>query len=238
MTIISIDFSILYPGICICKNFKEYKWTAVVNSKISKAHRKNLDDLDSKNPNLSFLYTISKREKKSQYHLTERIKLTNYLESISLILNYLKNEIKDKSDLLIVIEGISFGSSGNALIDISQSTGILKKDLLVELLDGDIDRLFIFSPGELKNSIGCKGNAKKGEIFAKFKTDPILESVKKSDLWKVVNKEDWLVDKKGNIISPIIDMVDSYLGVTKIYQILHEKNEEESGKEQKKKEGR
>lgn len=223
MTIVSIDFSILYPGICICKDFKEFEWFAVVNSNQSKPKLKLLDDLCSTYPKINILYTKSKREKKSQYHLTERIKLTNYLENISLIINYLKTKINDIKDLIIVLEGQSFGSSGNALVDTSQATGILRRELLVELLEGDIDRLFIFSPGELKNAINCKGNAGKGDIFAQFKDDPILESAKHSDLFKAANNEDWLVDNKGNIASPIIDMVDSYLGVVKIYQILHPK---------------
>ena len=80
--------------------------------------------------------------------------------------------------------------------------------------------MFVFSPGELKNAIGCKGNAPKGDIFNKFKDDPLLDAVKESDLHKAVLREDWMVTNKGDIVSPIMDMIDGYLGVTKFHQIL------------------
>lgn len=220
MTIISIDFSILYPGVCICKDFKTYKWLSVVNSKISKKHRKNLDDLTIEYPSIHINYTDTKREKNSQYHITERIKLVNYLEATDLLINLIKKEVDIKDDLLVSIEGISFGSKGNALVDISQATGIIKNKLVDQILLGDCDRFFVFSPGELKNAIGCKGNAKKIEVFNKFKEDPIIESVKTSDLYKVICKEDWVTNSKDNIASPIVDMIDAYLGVVKIHQLI------------------
>lgn len=225
MTIISIDFSILYPGVCICNNFDDYKWIAIVNSNITKIHRKNLENLTLTYPNLKIYFTETKREKQSQYHLTERIKLINYLELTSLLISKIKEEIDEKEELLIVLEGMSFGSSGNALVDIAQATGILKKQLVINLLNGDHNRLFIFSPGELKNAIGCKGNAGKKEVFAKFKEDPVIKSTLKSDLHLAVNKEEWFLDNKENIVSPIMDMVDSYLGITKIHQILNQNND-------------
>lgn len=224
MTIVSIDFSILYPGICICEDFKKFEWGAVINTHISKKLKKNLEDISIEYPSLHFFYTSSNRIKDPLYHITERTKLDNYLDNISLVMKYIKSKVKDTKDLLVVIEGISFGSKGNALVDISQATGILKKELLSELLDGDSDRMFIFSPGTLKNAIGCKGNAGKEDIFDKFKSDPLLESVKRSDLHKAVVNEEWFKNAKGNIVSPIMDMIDSYLGITKIHEILNEKN--------------
>ena len=221
MTIISIDFSILYPGICICKDFKEFQWLAIVNSTTTKKHRSNLEDLVLKYPTVHLKYTESKRYKDPQYHVTERVKLHNYLESTNLIISELLRIVDKSDDLLISIEGISFGSKGNALVDIAQATGIIKNKLVDSLLDGDTDRFFVFSPGELKNAIGCKGNAPKGDIFEAFKNNPLLDAVKESDLHKAVLKEDWMVTNKGDIVSPIMDMVDAYLGVTKVYQILN-----------------
>lgn len=221
MTIISIDFSILYPGVCICKDFKDYKWIAVVNTNNRKKDKKNLEDLVLEYPSIRIEYTESRRVKSNSYHITERIKLFNYLESTNLLIKLLEEEIDKDDDILVVIEGISFGSKGNALVDISQATGIIKNKLVDSILDGDTDRFFVFSPGELKNSIGCKGNAKKTEVFEKFLSDPILDSVKSSDLYKAIEKEDW-IREGDNIVSPIVDMIDSFLGITKIYKILNE----------------
>lgn len=217
MTIVSIDFSILYPGICIVKDFEDFKWSAIVNTRITKKEKENLDALTKLYPNLSINYTSSKRKTEAEYHLTERTKLINYQELIDLIIK----EILEKTDddnIICAIEGISYGSKGNSLVDISQSTGILKIKLIEEVLNNQHERLFVFSPSELKNAIGAKGNAGKLDIFNKFKTDPLIESVKESDLFKAVNSQKWIQNGE-KIVSPIIDMVDSYLGVAKIYQL-------------------
>ena len=216
MTIVSIDFSILYPGICISKDFKEFKWISIVNTRITKKERENLDCLVELYPNLSIFYTSSKRKTEAEYHLTERTKLINYQELIDLIIKEILKKTED-DNIICVIEGISYGSKGNSLVDISQSTGILKIKLIEEVLNNQHERLFVFSPSELKNAIGAKGNAGKLDIFEKFKVDPILESVKDSDLFKAVNSQKWII-KGDKITSPIIDMIDSYLGIVKIYR--------------------
>ena len=98
------------------------------------------------------------------------------------------------------------------------STGMLRRELL-KLINNDINRFFVFSPSELKNSINCKGNAPKLDILNQFKEDPIIEKVKESDLYQIVKNQD-IYDKKNNIISPISDLIDSYLGIIKIYSQL------------------
>jgi hypothetical protein len=219
LTIVSIDFSILYPGVCICRDFKEFKWIAVVNSQVRVKDWERFNYINENYLNIKILKTSTKRKTDQQYHITERIKLSNYLDLINILIEAIYNEIKGDTDILFCLEGISFGSSGNSLVDISQATGILKHNIITKLLDGDLNRFFIFSPGELKNAIGCKGNANKLEILAKFKKDPIIETVKTSDLFKLVNTEDWVIEKE-KVLSPIIDMVDSFLGIAKIYSFL------------------
>lgn len=218
MTIVSIDFSILYPGVCICRDFKEFKWIAVVNTDVRKKDEDRFQWINQNYPNIKILTTKSRRKKDPEYHVTERIKLINYLELIDTLTSAIKSEISEDKNIIFSLEGISFGSSGNSLVDISQSTGILKYNIITQLLNHEPDRFFIFSPSELKNAINCKGNANKQQILEKFKIDPIIESVKSSDLFKLLHTEDWIIEKE-KILSPIIDMVDSYLGVAKIYSL-------------------
>jgi Holliday junction resolvasome RuvABC endonuclease subunit len=217
MTIVSIDFSILYPGICICKDFKEFKWLSVVNTKVRKVDQENLDYLVQNYPNIKITKTDTVRKTHPEYHITERVKLINYQELISKIITELLLEVGD-DEVIVAIEGISFGSKGNSLVDISQSTGILKHELLTRVLKNNADRLFIFSPSELKNAISCKGNANKMDIFNQFKNDPQIEAIRSSDLYKAVHTEKWIV-QGDKILSPVIDMVDSVLGIIKIYQL-------------------
>jgi Holliday junction resolvasome RuvABC endonuclease subunit len=222
MTIIGIDFSILYPGICICRDFKSYKWLALANTNITKKEEKNLEDLTTTYPTIKIYRTETRRKTEEHYHLTERNKLVNYIEATNLLIEKIKEEVDADEEIVIALEGISFGSSGNSLVDISQATGIIKDKLVNQILKDDASRLFIFSPSELKNAIGCKGNAKKMEIYNKFLTDPILDSVKQSDLYLALESEDWVL-KKDQIVSPIMDMIDSFLGVVKVHQILFQK---------------
>ena len=219
MTIVSIDFSILYPGVCICRDFKDFKWIAAVNTNVRKKDSDLFDYINSTYPNIKIVTTETRRKKDVQYHVTERIKLINYFEVITLIAKEIGEEIKDDQDIIFSLEGISFGSSGNSLVDISQATGILKYVLISQVLKGEHNRFFIFSPSELKNAIGCKGNSNKLDILEKFKTNPLIDSVKESDLFKLTNTEDWVI-QKDKVLSPIIDMVDSYLGIVKIHNLL------------------
>jgi Holliday junction resolvasome RuvABC endonuclease subunit len=218
MTIISIDFSILYPGICICKDFKEFKWLSVVNTKLRKVDQTNLNYLLGKYPNIKIDKTTTIRKTHPEYHVTERVKLINYQELISKIVDNILTEVGKGEDIIVAIEGISFGSKGNSLVDIAQSTGILKHELLTRVLKNNADHLFIFSPSELKNAIGCKGNASKMDVFNQFKEDPQIEALRESDLYKAVHAESWTVNG-DKIVSPIIDMVDAVLGIIKIYNL-------------------
>jgi len=221
MNIIGIDFSILYPGICISKDFKEFKWIGITNNKITKKGSSFIDDVNLTYDNINILKLGERQPKNSQYHINERQKLQNYEKLINTIVEEIKKNTTSK-DNIIAIEGISFGSSGNSLVDISQATGILKSKLLT--LTDSIQKVFVFSPSELKNTIGCKGNASKIDIFLKFIEDPIIPIVKKSDLFNLISKEKDIIFNGKNIKSPYMDMIDSYLPVLKIYNIFKNNN--------------
>jgi hypothetical protein len=126
--------------------------------------------------------------------------------------------------IIVSIEGVAYGAQGNALIDICIATGMVRKAILDRVLNGDADRLYIFSPGELKNAIGAKGNANKFEIFEHFKRDPKIEAVKQSSLYQLINRYEDYILKGKEVKSPFSDMVDSYLAVLKIHESLKEPN--------------
>jgi len=217
MNIIGIDFSILYPGICISTDFNSFKWIGFTNTKISKKESRFIEDVNSNYPNLNIIELGERPKKDNQYHINERLKLTNFIR----LTNHIVNEIQKQTqstDNIIAIEGISFGSSGNSLVDISQATGILKSKL-IKLTDS-VDKIFVFSPSELKNAIGCKGNASKIDVYTKFKEDPIIPNVKESDLYKLLHQNEDVIFNGKNIKSPYMDMIDSYLPIVKIFNIF------------------
>jgi len=217
MTYIGIDFSVNFPSVCISEDFKKFKWISCVNGNITKKFKKILND--STSDSLDFNYIDSKQKKTDQYFLTERNKLRNQLDSVITLISKIKTKIKP-GPIVIGIEGYSYGSAGNSLVDIAQSTGILKSLIYKELTNNSVETIYVFSPGELKNAIGEKGNCGKIEIFHAFINNPIIEEVKETDLYKFVlnNKDDIFNGKE--VKSPISDMIDSFLPILKFQQIL------------------
>lgn len=220
MVVIGIDFSIQFPAVCICKDFKSFRWIACVNSNTTKAHRKLLEDTQLEFPELEFIFLPPKNFKYDTYSGVERAKLANYSLLVDTLINRVEEVVKDEPNRIISIEGIAYGAQGNALIDIAQSTGMLRKKVLDDLLNNNQESLFIFSPGELKNAIGAKGNAGKFDVYKQFKETPML--AKDSSLHKVLLKYEEQIVKKEVIGSPYMDMIDSYLAVLKIYTSLKE----------------
>ena len=220
MVVIGIDFSIQFPAVCICKDFKSFRWIACVNSNTTKAHRKLLEDTQLEFPELEFIFLPPKNFKYDTYSGVERAKLANYSLLVDTLINRVEEVIKDEPNRIISIEGIAYGAQGNALIDIAQSTGMLRKKVLENLLNNNQESLFIFSPGELKNAIGAKGNAGKFDVYKQFKETPML--AKDSSLHKVLLKYEEQIVKKEVIGSPYMDMIDSYLAVLKIHTSLKE----------------
>lgn len=139
---------------------------------------------------------------KKEYHINEREKILSFMRLNELIMESIKDDINDET--YIGMEGISFGSTGNSLIDISMATGIVRKSL-VEKISNDVDRFFIFSPSSIKKFAG-KGNFKKIQMF-----DAILkESEIDSEFIKTIRlNREACVTPKGVVKKPIEDMVDS-----------------------------
>lgn len=223
MFVIGIDFSIQFPAVCISKDFKSFSWVACVNSNLTKAHRKLLEDVQLEHPSIEFIFLPPKNLKHDTYSATERAKLLNYSSLVDILVGRLNQKIlpnPSQAPIIVSIEGIAYGAQGNALIDICQSTGMLRKKILDTTLSGQEESLFIFSPGELKNAIGAKGNAGKYDVYQQFKSTPKLAIG--SSLHQVINKYEDLILKDQTVKSPFMDMIDSYLAVLKIHESLKE----------------
>jgi hypothetical protein len=150
---------------------------------------------------VGFLEKISLPE---SYSERERAKNGYFLE----IVNALWNSIIDvmgHEPFHVAMEGLSFSSNGNALIDISMATGLLRERIISEV---GVDSFHVFSPTTIKK-YAVKGNAKKDELyhalynFKEYETNlehfgKILEA----------NKEEWITPSKV-VNKPIDDIVDA-----------------------------
>lgn len=223
MVVIGIDFSIQYPAICIARDFKNFTWIAFVNATTSKVYQKFIEETNDYYTGLKISILEPRKrlsKQKETYSGTERSKLSNYSILVDQIIQKIKEELKGEEPQVISIEGIAYGAQGNALIDISQATGMIRKALLDHLLNGRSEKLFVFSPGELKNAIGAKGNAGKFDVFTAFTQNPSL--AKGSDLIRCINMNTEKIVKGQQIASPFMDMVDAYLAVLKVHAMLKE----------------
>ena len=58
------------------------------------------------------------------------------------------------------------------------------------------------------------------DVYNKFKEDPVIEKAKQSDLYKLLNRDEGVIFNGKNVKSPYMDMIDSYLPIVKIHNIL------------------
>ena len=205
-TIIGIDLSLNSTGICILRG------DSINLVSVFKTDN-NIEKIFSRNDHFALLRGCSELkmilknkelDKSSEYHIREREKISNFV--------YLANEIKDAiigsicddDDVYIGMEGISFGSPGNSLIDISMLTGILRSEIL-KILGNDSGRFFVFSPTAIKKFAG-KGNFKKIEMYDSLCSQTEVNS---EFITLIKEKKDMMVTKSGTVKKPTEDIIDS-----------------------------
>ncbi len=216
--IIGIDFSIKNSSACICTNFETYKFISVCSDyKFTKNKIKLLEDLNYLS-DTSIKISEENKEEFTTYFAEQRFRLDRYSKNITEFINIIKLNIPSNSNIIVAIEGISYMSQGNILVDISLATGILRYKVLTELLNNDSSKFFVFSPSELKVAAGCKGNADKFILFNQFKNNPIIESVKNTEFYKFILNNENRINNGKAIESPINDLIDGFSAISMIYK--------------------
>jgi Holliday junction resolvasome RuvABC endonuclease subunit len=214
---IGIDYSLLSPGICVileeAGQQAEIRLASVYHT--DDAPEKLLAKKDgpfgvlesSKTTSITLLPKHHKLEKGTvSYSCVEKDKLVASREDTDLIISLLKKLSAGSSEMYIAMEGISFGSPGNTLIDIAMATGILREKMTQQLLGGDAEKLFIFSPGSIKKFAG-KGNFKKHEIYDALLESPLFKDTEYVKLLRQY-KPTW-VTPAGMVKKPCEDINDS-----------------------------
>ncbi len=203
---VGIDFSINSPAFCCFKDGKYY-WGSLTRSDRD-------EESYLKNPKKPFsvlhserdfrLVFLDKKEMPEEYSARERIKIVYFLEIVESFWSEILKIMGD-SDFSVAMEGLSFSSNGNALIDISMATALLRRKIIARV---GAENFYVFSPTSIKK-FAKKGNAKKDELYealCSFKEDGtnlvnftnILES----------NKSEWITPAKA-VNKPIDDIVDA-----------------------------
>lgn len=202
---IGFDFSINKPAATIyCKNrLFFYFWPLKLPEKKVNmykdagvvVHHRGLDSIQS-----------SKLES-SQLVLIHTIRSTNLVNMIIKDIDMLINDtlqIQDY-DLYVCSEGLSFGSKGDATLNLATYKGVLLSKLYEHYGD-NLKRLYTYSPITIKSTAGC---ANKENMKSK---DAMIEAFVKRGhnvLLKSKIKDKTLIAKK-NYLTGVDDLVDSY----------------------------
>ena len=160
MNLVGIDFSLNSPAFCCFKN-NRYIWGSVSRSdrtfeSLLKNKKKPYFILDSDD---SFVIKVlEKQEFTTEYSAREREKMGYFLEVVEVLWSSIL-EIMGNEPFHVAMEGLSFSSNGNSLVDISMATALLRERIIDRV---GSENFYVFSPTTLKK-FAVKGSAKKDE---------------------------------------------------------------------------
>ena len=203
MIYVGIDFSLTSPAICVCKN-DEYTFISFFNdggkdwkhskSKSYRYHKDLCGIID--------VIPYTRKINDSEYRSEQRTKMDDAIMIANLIIEKLKMIIDD--EVIIGLEGFSYGSISSSTLDLAMYNSFLRMKLIENF---GTDCLNIISPTEGKKMLFGKGNAKKDDMIQSFIDNRLGDDILiKSALWQYckINGVDFKQPK------PIDDLVDAY----------------------------
>jgi hypothetical protein len=231
MNLVGIDFSLNSPAFCCFKN-NRYIWGSISRSdrtfeSLLKNKKKPYFILDSDD---NFVIKIlEKQEFTTEYSAREREKMDYFLEIVEVLWNSII-EIMGDEPFHVAMEGLSFSSNGNSLVDISMATALLRERIIDRV---GAENFYVFSPTTLKK-FAVKGNAKKDELYHAL-YNLREEGTNLDHFAKILeeNKTEWITGAKA-INKPIDDVVDSTWVNLYLKEELKGNNEKIKGKSGKK----
>ena len=200
---IGIDFSLTSPAICVYKN-GEYNFISFFSdggkdwkkskSKTYRYHNELCDIIE--------VIPYTRKIDDSNYRYEQKTKMADALMISNLIIDKLKAIIDD--DVIIGLEGFSYGSISSSTLDLAMYNSFLRMKLIENF---GSDCLNIISPTEGKKMLFGKGNAKKEDMIQAFIDNRLKDDeLTKSEFWKYCKSNG--VDFKQP--KPIDDLVDAY----------------------------
>ena len=203
--ILGIDFSLNSPAWCLLTP-EGSKWGSFhrTTKKIDRmmANEASPFKIFNEDPHFS-IKVIEKFKLEGEYFVIEKKKIENFIEISEEFVGMIEPHID--SETKIFMEGISFGSSGNSLIDISMATALVRKRL-VEIVG--FQNLNIYSPTSIKK-FALKGNSKKDELYIQL-LDKYKDNKNLEPLVKILeqNKGIWIKNSK-EVETPCSDLIDA-----------------------------
>jgi hypothetical protein len=200
---IGIDFSLTSPAICIYKD-DEYTFISFFNDggkdwkkSKSKSYRYHNDLIG-----IIDIIPYTRKIDVSDYRSEQKSKMSDAFEIVNLIIEKLKSVIDD--DVIIGLEGFSYGSISSSTLDLAMYNSFLRMKLIENF---GSECLNIISPTEGKKILFGKGNAKKEDMIESFIDNRLKDNILiKNSFWRYCKENG--VDFKYP--KPIDDLVDAY----------------------------
>ena len=206
MIYIGIDFSLTSPAFCVLKD-GEYSWGSLTRTeRTTESLRKSKDKpyaILEGDPSID-LFFLTKKEMPVEYSAKERVKIDYFQEVVDSLWSHIEPFLG--GDVKIAIEGLSFSSNGNALIDISMATALIRKKIVDRI---GSKNFYVFPPTAIKKFAG-KGNFKKDEMYHALVEKAPTAGGNFSDFTDVISKHSssWITKSK-QVNKPIDDLVDA-----------------------------
>lgn len=202
-SIVGIDFSLNSAAFCALypdgiKLGSLYRSSDTIDKLIKKKDGSISELLNFADLHLNI---INKSQITGEYHEIERTKIESFIEKTDIFWNMMKPHLT--KDSYVFMEGISFGSTGNSLIDISMATALLRERIMSVV---PAKNFYVFSPSSIKK-FALKGNAKKNELYETILLRNDIR-IKKFQEILVANKDQWIKGSK-DVVAPCNDLIDS-----------------------------
>ena len=201
---VGIDFSVTSPSNCNEKD-GHYKFLSFFDDGRKDYTKKKTKKYQYHNmiSDIVELIPYTRNIDKSDYRSEQKTKMSSARNIARLIVDKLKEKIGNE-EVIIGIEGFSYGSISSSTLDLTLYQSFLRIKLLEEFGD---DCIVIISPSEGKKKFSGKGNANKDIMIQSFIENRINDSeIENNELWKFCAKNE--LDYKN--IKPIDDLVDSF----------------------------
>jgi hypothetical protein len=206
MTYIGIDFSLTSPAFCVFKGGK-YSWGSLTRTdRTSESLKKSKDKpyavLDG-DPDID-LFFLTKKEMPEEYSARERVKIDYFQDIVDVFWYHIEPFID--GEVKIAMEGLSFASNGNALIDISMATALIRKKIVDKI---GSQNFYVFPPTAIKKFAG-KGNFKKDEMYYSLIQKAPEAGGNFTDFTDTIAKHSssWITKSK-QVNKPVDDLVDA-----------------------------
>lgn len=201
--IIAFDFSMAKPAMCtfINENIDFYFWPANIdNTTVSKL---SASGIHVNSRNLPKMKDTDFDEHTLIYeHVTRADQLSDMIvDTIKTVLD--KNGINDYANVYVANEGFSFGSKGDAMLDLAG----YKYILMYKLLNNGFTNLKTYAPITIKSTAGC---AKRGMGKLEMINAAGLYGQTEHPFLKAISSDPMSLKKKTAFIDGVDDLCDAY----------------------------